>query len=288
MLGVALTNHLVEDGHSVVAVCRNKEKAEKRLPQGVSIVVKDMAQVETLVDSNIGGDVFVNFAWAATTHEGRNMPDVQQKNIADSIKAVEVAKCLGCKIFVEAGSQAEYGYTTDVQTEESPCNPFSEYGKAKLEVKNRCFELSEQLGIKYLHLRIFSTYGNNDREWTLVMSGLDKMMRNEPLDLSPCTQNWNFLHISDAAKQISMLCEYAINDNDFVHEVYHIASKDTRPLRDFVEEMKQTIKSSSILNYGAVQPAHLVSLQPSVAKTEKAIGFISSVSFAEGIKSIKK
>lgn len=286
MLGVALINRLVEERQEVVAVCRDKEKAERLLPKDIQIVALDMAHVERLVDSDITGDVFVNFAWAATTHEGRNIADAQQANVADSVKAMEVAKRIGCKLFVEAGSQAEYGSTTEVQTEEYLCNPFSEYGKAKLEVKNRCFELSEQLGIKYLHLRIFSTYGINDKPWTLIMSCLDKMKRNEPIDLSPCTQNWNFLHASDAATQIGKLCDYAVSNNKFAHEVYHIASKDTRPLRDFVEQMKQITHSSSTLNYGIVKPANLVSLQPSVAKTEQAIGLISEVTFEEGIKSI--
>lgn len=287
-LGIALINRLIADGDSVVALCRNREKANRLLPKStaVSIVEVDMANIVELANSNIMGDVFINLAWAATGHEGRNMADIQHENVANSIEAMKVSKELGCELFVEAGSQAEYGSTTEVQTEESPYRPFSEYGKAKLEVKNRCFELSEQLGMKYLHLRIFSLYGKGDKEWTLIMSCIDKMKRNEPIDLSPCTQNWNFLHVSDAATQIGKLCDYAVNDKTFTHEVFHIASKDTRPLRDYVEQMKQTITSSSTLNYGAVKPANLVSLQPSVAKTEQAIGFIANVSFEEGIKSI--
>lgn len=285
-LGINLTNRLIADGHSVIAVCRNKEKAVRVLPSEVQIEVFDMANISKLKESGANGDVFVNLAWAATGHEGRNMADVQRENVSNSLEAMKVSKTLGCKLFVEAGSQAEYGSTTEVQTEESPCNPFSEYGKAKLELKERCSELSEQLGIKYLHLRIFSLYGKGDKEWTLIMSCINKMRRNEPIDLSPCTQNWNFLHVNDAAIQISKLCDYAMKEKSFKHEVYHIASKDTRPLRDYVEQMKQITNSSSTLNYGAVKPTNLVSLQPSVAKTEQAIGFISSVSFEEGIKTI--
>lgn len=287
-LGIALINRLIADGNSVVAICRNKEKADRVLPKSkaIDIVETDMASIANLTNSGITGDVFVNLAWAATGHEGRNMADVQRENIANSIEAMKVSKELGCKLFVEAGSQAEYGSTTETQTEDSPCNPFSEYGKAKLEVKNRCFELSEQLGMKYLHLRIFSLYGKGDKEWTLIMSCIDKMKRNEPIDLSPCTQNWNFLHVSDAATQIGKLCDYAVNDKTFTHEVFHIASKDTRHLRDYVEKMKQTITSSSTLNYGAVKPINLVSLQPSVAKTEQTIGFIANASFEEGIKTM--
>ena len=50
--------------------------------------------------------------------------------------------------------------------------------------------------------------------------------------------------------------------------------------------MKYILKSSSNLLYGSLVPAKQVSLNPSVQKTEKAIGFISEVSFGDAIKRI--
>jgi len=109
------------------------------------------------------------------------------------------------------------------------------------------------------------------------------MLRGERLELSPCTQQWNFLYAGDAARQIIGLCRHALQTGSIEQEVYHIASKDTRVLKEFVEEMAELAASDSVLDYGAVIPEHTVSLHPSVAKTEAAARFISEHTFREVI-----
>ena len=285
-IGLELLDYLLSQQHQVVAVCRPNSQGLSKIPAGVEIVTEEMSDYGNLHREIERADVFVNLAWGGTGHDGRNVQDVQRENVINTIAAMFAADKMGCQVFVEAGSQAEYGTVLECITEETPCHPFSEYGKAKLEVKERLFELSEQLGIKYIHLRIFSLFGENDHPWTLVMSSIDKMLRNEPVDLSPCTQNWNFLYVKDAVKQIIGLCNHAMNSKAFQHEVYNIASDDTRMLKRFVEEMYSLTGSASILNYGAVKPANVVSLNPDMTKTESATGFISGYRFNEVINKI--
>ena len=146
--------------------------------------------------------------------------------------------------------------------------------------------MAEELGMKYLHLRIFSLFGETDHPWTLVMSCIDKMLRNEPMDLSPCTQNWNFLYVKDAARQIRALCQHAVETEDYKSEIYQIASEDTRPLKDFVEQMKELTETKSELHYGAVVPAHLVSLQPNMQKTKAVVGTLAEYDFDTVVKQI--
>lgn len=285
-IGLELTEYLLANGHSVVAVCRPNSKGLSSIPNGVEIVASEMADYGNLHNDIELADVFINLAWGGTGHDGRNVIDVQKENIAYTTAAFFAADKMGCKLFLEAGSQAEYGSTTEPQSEDSPCNPFSEYGKAKLEVKEELFKLSEQMDMKYIHLRIFSMFGENDHPWTLVMSAIDKMLRNEKVDLSPCTQNWNFIYIKDAVRIITTLCEKAVENPDFKHEVYNIASEDTRVLKDFVVRMKELTNSSSELNFGAIIPANLVSLQPDMSKTKSVVGKISNYSFDDVIKII--
>ena len=129
-------------------------------------------------------------------------------------------------------------------------------------------------------------FGENDHPWTLVMSAIDKMLRNEKVDLSPCTQNWNFIYIKDAVRIITTLCVKAVENLDFKHEVYNIASEDTRVLKDFVVRMKELTNSISELNFGAMIPANLVSLQPDMSKTKKVVVEITKYSFDDVIKRI--
>lgn len=278
-LGVEVAKTLINQGHQVTAICRHGSYGLKNLPGEVKVVFAEMDEYGSLDKKIDNADVFIDLAWAGTGHDGRDDEEVQRQNIECTRQAMLVAHQMECRLFVMAGSQAEYGSTTESQCETLVCQPFSEYGKAKLKVREMGFDLAEQSGMKYMHLRIFSLIGENDHPWTLVMSCVDKMLRNEPIDLSLCTQNWNFLYVKDAARQIEQLCKHAIQEDGFVHEIYNIASDDTRPLRDFVERMKELTSTKSDLHYGAVIPTHVVSLQPEMSKTISVVGKLSEYDF---------
>jgi UDP-glucose 4-epimerase len=289
MIGIELCQYLSSfDGNVVYAVCREDSNVLKRLPvnANIKVVYSDLEHISDIAKIIDKADVFINLAWTNTDYEGRNSAFLQGLNVDYSKEAIRVAALKGCKLFVEAGSQAEYGYVQDLITEETPCNPEIEYGKAKLRLLHEGSVLCNSLGLKYLHLRIFSIFGENDRPWTLIMSAIDKMLKNEDMELSSCKQNWNYLYVTDCAKQIFLLCNYLFNKSDFRKGVYHIASKDTRPLKNYIEEMKSVLKSSSVFHYGSVIQVKQVSLNPSVTKTENAIKFTNETSFANAIKLI--
>jgi nucleoside-diphosphate-sugar epimerase len=289
-IGVALSELLISLGHQVVVVCRKSSGTVGNIPQSERLNVvyyNDISDIGSLPSLTGQGDVFIHLAWAGTSHEGRHDARLQESNIKYSTEAVHVAKALGCKLFLDAGSQAEYGYTDGYITEESPCFPENEYGKAKLKFGRLAAKLCGELGLKHIHLRIMSIYGDTDHLWTLVMSSVRKMLNNEDVELSDCTQKWNFVYIKDAVKQMYLLCEHALNNGKFKSEIYHIASHDTRVLKDFVMEMYKLTNSKSKLLFGAYNPANVVSLYPSVSKTEKATGgFIASYTFAEVVEKI--
>lgn len=283
-IGIEIVSCLLANGHDVIAVCRPNSVNISKLPLGVIILQAEMSEYSHL-DLDCA-DVFIHLAWEGTNHKGRDIADIQKKNITNTANAIHVAKKMGCRLFVGAGSQAEYGITLEKQTENMECYPITEYGKAKLTVKEIGFELSEKLGIKYIHLRIFSVFGENDHPWTLIMSSIDKMLNNEPVILSPCTQNWNFLYVKDAACMIYGLCMKACDNIDFLHEVYNLASKETKVLKEYVERMKLLAKSSSVLKYGDLKVQNIVSLQPDMDKTSDDCCFENFHAFDDVIKKI--
>lgn len=285
-IGLEFTKLVLECGHDVYAVCRPGSKSLEKLPKApsLSLVFATMDEYAKLPSKIDNADIFVNFAWDGTNYEGRTKTDIHQKNIENTKIAFRIAKEMGCRLFVESGSQAEYGVYDGLIDENTPCNPFTEYGKGKLAMKQEGFKLSKELGLKYLHLRIFSTFGEGDHPYTLFMNAVSKMLNNEPLDLSPCTQNWNFLYARDAVKQIYYLCEKAVNDDSFKHEVFNLASEDTRILKDYVERLKVLLHSESQLNYGVFNPEHLVTLNPNISKLKNYIGYMASYSFDEAAK----
>ena len=285
-IGSEFTKLILECGHDVYAVCLENSSALGRLPKdpALKLVYSTLADYNNLPSLIPSADIFVNFAWYGNSVASRSSADEQQKNVLYIIEAFKTAQKMGCKLFVEPGTQAEYGTVTDSITEETPCQPFSEYGKAKVTIKDACFKLAEEVGIKYMHLRIFSVYGEYDHFHTLFLTSLNKMLDNRPIELSSCTQDWNFLYVRDVAKQIYYLCEKAYKDQNFQHEVFNLASEDTRPLCTFVKRMKELLHSSSVLHFGTFTPEHLVALNPDISKLKNYIGFVSDYTFDEGVK----
>ena len=284
-IGSEFTKLILECGHEVYAVCLKNSTALERLPKdpALKVIYSTLEEYYSLPAKISEADVFVNFAWYGNSVESRSFGNVQQKNVGYITGSLKAAYKMGCKLFVEPGTQAEYGVVNGAITEETPCHPFSEYGKAKVAIKEACFKLAEELGIKYMHLRIFSVYGEYDHFHTLFLTSLKKMLDNIPLDLSSCTQKWNFLYVRDAAKQLYHLCIKAFHDNGFRHEVFNLASSDTRSLREFVERMKELLHSSSDLHFGTFEPEHVVALDPDISKLKSYIGFVADYTFDEGV-----
>lgn len=273
-IGIELCKYLLANGDTVYAVCRKESGGIANLPhhENMHLVWADLDHISRIPDTVDHADVFIHLAWQGTISGGRFNADIQRSNIDNALIAMSVANRLGCRVFVESGSQAEYGTVTDRIHETSPCNPFSDYGKAKLEVWNKGKVKCEEMGMSYIHLRIFSLFGENDHPYTLVMSLIDKLLRNEPsIDLSSCEQSWNYVYSADACRIIQGLSEYAYSCGRSIHEVYNVASDDTRKLKEFVERIKVLTGSESFLNYGAVTPANLVTLNPDISKVRKVV-----------------
>lgn len=288
-IGVALCNEILRNGDLVFAIGRETSAHLKDLPisDRSRVILSDLEHIESITDKISAADIFINLAWDGTDHLGRDNKYIQEKNVEYSLKAMQIAKQLGCSVFVDSGSQAEYGYNPDIISETSPCNPNIEYGKAKLLVWENGRLLCKKIGMKYIHLRIFSIFGENDHPWTLIMSCIDKMLKNEPIELTKCTQKWNFLYVGDAARMITILCRYFINQSEIDQEIYNIASKDTRVLRNFIEEMSRITKTHSEIHYGAISPKTNVSLSPSINKTIR-IADINFTEFEDAINNIIK
>ena len=162
------------------------------------------ADMENLKDKakEVKADVFVHLAWAGALLGQRDNQVLQEGNIRFSRECVELSKKMGCQLYIDAGSQTEYCIVPGVITEETECHPVYAYGKTKLQMYNETHKLTAELGLKYIHLRILSVYGENDHPNTLIISSLHKLKNNEPIELRGGGQKWNYLYVKDAARQM--------------------------------------------------------------------------------------
>lgn len=312
-IGAVTAGQLLQQGHRVCAVVRpgsrNLDHLWECVPadgrERLRVVPLDMERIEELGTEletgqemepetgqetkqeteprRAGGsgrwDAWVQIGWDGAGSDNRTKRDVQQANVRNSLAAVRAAAGLGCRRFLFTGSQAEYGIHNSRITEETPCNPVSEYGKAKADFANLAKELCKSRKMEYIHTRIFSVYGPGDHPWSLVSTCLDTWRRGGHMELGECTQQWNFLYIGDAAAAIICLL------TEGRPGVYNIAGEDTRVLREFIEEMYRLCGSRGSYAYGKRRPnaEGPASLIPDITKLEAETGWRPATSFTEGI-----
>lgn len=287
-IGVELCRYLADNGHQVIAMSRRENEQLNDIADNgnLQIFYADMQNLmERAID--VKADVFIHLAWAGALLGQRDNQELQEGNIRFSLECVELSKRMGCKLYVDAGSQAEYGIVQGVISEDTPCKPVSAYGKAKLQMYRETCDLTQKLGLKYIHLRILSVYGENDHPNTLIISSLKKMKNNEPIEMRSGGQKWNYVYVKDAARQIAELSFYAVNDDSFHQEVYNIASNDTRKLQDFIIAMKEISGSASELSFGGYNPERDVNLDPNTKKTAAIIKPLTANVFEEVITMLR-
>ena len=179
-------------------------------------------------------DAWIHFAWDGVGSAGRSDTNIQIENIQNAKKAYLYAKLLGARKFLFAGSQAEYG----CGNHRVPM-PVSPYGKAKLSFgrwateQSLLSEIYDDAPMQFIHMRIYSVYGNGDHETSLVNTVLRAALRHEAITLGPCEQRWNYLEVHDLARAIRIL----LNSEDTRTGIYDIAGSDSRMLKKYVIAM---------------------------------------------------
>ena len=104
-----------------------------------------------------------------------------------------------------------------------------------------------------------------------------------------CLHQWNFMYIEDAVQAVYELYRHLPSEKDSpkISEIVNVASRDTRVLRSFVEEVWKEAGGRGSLEYGSFVQAKegALSVRPSVEKLAALTGgFKEAYSFSQGIR----
>jgi len=287
MIGVHLMNQWLDHDCVIYAVIRPNSTNSSRIPadQKIKVINCSMDMYDSLPDIIPQADYFYHLAWDGTRASARNDPALQNQNYVCAVKAMNAAKTLGCSFFLGSGSQAEYGKMTDYINEEHECAPITAYGKEKLHSCNTLGTMADDYGIRFVWTRIFSLYGQYDNPGNFVSTCLDRMCKNETIDMTMCTQMWDYLYAGDAVRA---MVDFACNSHG--KGVYNLASGNVRPLKEYVEDMLLVTQSHSKINFGSIPygPDGPVDLLPDISRIKNELGWRAEMPFKEGIDEIIK
>lgn len=283
-IGTALTEYLESRNVEVIAVVRPGSKRADRIKESrlVSRVECDISKLKELPDLIEGGaDIFYHFAWEGTFGDSRNDMYLQNKNVKYALDAVEAAAALGCKKFIGAGSQAEYGRFEGKLNDKVPAFPENGYGIAKLCAGQMTGILAQQKGIEHIWTRILSIYGPYDGDNTMVTSTIRKLLAGETPACTKGEQMWDYLYSKDAAKAMYLLGLKGVSGR-----TYCIGSGNTAHLRDYIDCIKAAVNPDAKVDYGAVpySDRQVMYLCADIEALKNDTGFTPDYTFEQGIK----
>lgn len=282
-IGIALIQKLIENHVNVIAVVRPGSKRADRIPESpyVTKVSCDLSDLASLPDK-VGkqADVFYHFGWDGTFGNSRNNMYGQNLNIQYSLDAVEAAQKLGCKKFIGAGSQAEYGRFEGKLNDKTPAFPENGYGMAKLCAGQMTRVMCEERGIEHIWTRILSIYGPFDGAATMVMSTIYKLIAKEKPSCTAGEQMWDYLYSKDAAKAMYLLGEKGIGGR-----TYCIGGGKVRPLREYIEMIRDAVDPQAEIGFGEVPygPKQVMYLCADIDQLTEDTGFTPEFTFEQGI-----
>ena len=284
-VGSAVVRRALANDIHVTCIVHQGSKRLSNLPKDERINIVE-CNLSDYHDLEIEGqyDAFLHLSWEKTFGASRDDAEIQTRNIQYTLDAVHLAHRCGCKVFIGAGSQAEYGVQSVNLTPELPVKPESGYGIAKYAAGKLSAMLCKSLGIRQNWVRILSVYGPNDGENTLISYVIRELKAGRSPELTKCEQLWDYLYADDAGDAILAIAEKGIDG-----KAYPLGSGKGRKLSEYIEDIRGIINPKVEVIYGAKdyyphQPMHLVA---DLKELTDDTGWKPAYLFESGVKTIR-
>lgn len=284
-IGKWLVSELLNSGTEVTLIILPEITDMNALPKSPNLKIvacgmDSFAKLPVLIAER-GFDIFFHMAWWGSAGELRGDVAEQLQNIQYSCDAVRAAAALGCRKFVGAGSIMEDEANVYIAQQDAEPSINYIYSCAKLTAHYMCKITASHAGIPFCWGKISNAYGEGDLTGRFMHATVEKMRRGEACGITHGRQLYDFIYVSEVAKAFA-----AIGEKGAAGKAYYIGTKNVKPLKDYILEIKKAAGSSSELAFGAVPfKGALLPKETFDAKPlERDTGFSAQIGIDEGIK----
>ena len=272
-LGSFLCEELINAGHQVHAIVRTPKKAWRLENIKDKLIFhfldfSDQDAVFNLCNKN-KYDAIAHLGWSGVANFDRNKI-VQTLNIQWSLNLMDAAIKSGVECFLSLGSQAEFGSQSGVLSPESKTIPSTLYGKSKLSTYMLCNHIAKENKLRFVWMRVFSTFGERDHTYWMIPSLIEKLLNKEKPALTAGKQKWDFLYGRDAASAIRLGLE-----NKTAQGIYCLGSGNAPSLKKTIETIRDYIDPSLPLGFGEIpyRDDQVFVLQADTSKLKNDLGW---------------
>lgn len=244
-IGSSLINRLVKNNIQVVAIdisFMNSNLPQCDLVKKIEIGLDDVEKLEKCIPDN-EYDAFYHFAWAGVNGVAKANPIVQLKNAEMSMNCATVAKKIGCKKMLCAGTIAER--VTESLPNLKKTNGGMLYGVAKHATHLMLETYCKNIDLDFVWMQFSNIYGPGNKTGNLVSYTIGELMKGNEATFGPALQPYDFIYIEDLIEAVMRLGENMTNKN-----CYYIGSGEPRILKEYLFEIGRLYGKEEFIKVG--------------------------------------
>lgn len=245
-IGSSLIKKLIEKKVNVIALdisFQHSKLPVSNFIQEIEISLDDVEKLEEVIPY-AEYDAFYHFAWAGVNGPSKADPVIQLKNAEMAMNCATVAKRLGVKKLLCAGTIAE-------RATESLSNLNTTSGGMMYGVAKHCTHLMletycKNIGQDFIWMQFSNIYGPSNKTGNLVSYTIGELKKGNEASFGPALQPYDFILVDDLIEAVLRLGENKTKKNS-----YFIGSGEPRQLKDYLLEIGQLYGKEELIKIGS-------------------------------------
>jgi len=254
----------------------NSNKENFPVMENVKLIVGDILDNDTLIDSMKNHDVVMHLAAKTDVIESIINPDnTFQTNVRGTQNVLDSCKFNHISKIIVISSASVYQSSDNPIDEASPTEPLSPYGQSKLDME----KITIKSKINYSILRLFNVYGNG-QTLGVIANFKKNILENKPLTIfGDGKAIRDFIYIEDVVDMIILSMKS-------ISGIYNIASGNGTSISDLAKLFIQLSGTNSEIIYKSARDGEIICSVANITKSQKELGFYPKISLDVGLNTL--
>ncbi|MGL4913063.1 MAG: NAD-dependent epimerase/dehydratase family protein, partial [Romboutsia sp.] len=273
----------LENNVKVYAIVKNKNSNISTIPSSnnLEILYCELSNINDLKDTiqDVDIDAFYHLAWSGSSGQGRSDYSLQLTNIKYSCDCAILAKEMGCKKFLCAGTITEEIVKDILDVDAKSENMI--YGLAKHTTHCMLDILCENIKLDYIWMRFSNIYGPYNNSGNIVSYTLEELKKGNTPAFSKGEQYYDLMYIKDLVNAM-----YLLGDKNTSYNCYFLGSGNPTLLKNYLLKIKEEYSSNCNIRLGLRREDGIEYKKEwfDIEKLQEDTGYKSLFTFEEGIK----
>ncbi len=246
----------------------------------------DVSSREELYDLCCAFKPTVIYHCAGKTGMGQSVYDPDyffRANVDTTLSVLETCRRLGNVRLIYTSSFAVYG------SSESPSNesdalppPENPYAASKQAAEIYVEMYSRLYGFPATTLRVFSSFGPGQKEYTAIYTFMDAIYRGVPVILfDNGTAKRDYMYIDNAVDGMLLALHHHTG-----YDVYNLGQNLGMTLKEIVACMEEIVGKKAIIEFRKSPPGVMGTMTADISKIYAQWGYVPQIDFKEGLRRV--